>query len=318
MPVRVVLKDVGPKTLELFGVLDPATGNPRPFHVYSMRQAIAEGFILDVLRNYVTYKTYWKLANAGVDDPEVDPDKASSHLARFVYLHDSTMRNHAEVIVEHFQAHTARRLGGRAKAMVVTRSRESAVRVYRALRSYIDDLGHPVEVLVAFSGTLKIDGDEVTETQFNGIPEKALPAAFAYTKADDPHAAARDQKDYRILVVADKYQTGFDQPLLTTMYVEKPLKGVAAVQTLSRLNRTHARKSQDDVFVLDFANDADVIQESFKPYFEEAITTPSDPNLLYTAQRLVMDHQLLVESEMESFAQALLAAQRETGADEEE
>ncbi|HEY9473422.1 MAG TPA: DEAD/DEAH box helicase family protein, partial [Mycobacteriales bacterium] len=312
------------KTLNLFGIEDPATQQMRAFHVYSMRQAIEEGFILDVLANYTTYKTYWKVAKDDAEHIEVDRDKAGSQLARLVYLNPATMAGHAEVIVEHFQRHTRWRIGGRAKAMVVTRSRESAVRMFRALRRQIDDLEcDDLGVLVAFSGSLKVDGVEVTESALNGISERELPAAFAYTRADDPHAAARTGKadgapprtEYRILVVADKYQTGFDQPLLTSMYVDKPLAGVAAVQTLSRLNRTHENKSQEDLFVLDFANDAEDIQAAFKPYFTEAVATPTDPNLLYALERAVMDHQILRVEEMRAFAEAYLGAQPASGAD---
>ncbi len=299
------------KTLELFGTPDPGTANPRPFHVYSMRQAIDEGFILDVLRNYVTYKTYWKLANANPDDPEVDPRKAGVQLARFAELHPTSMQQRAELIVEHFRAHTRDRLDGRAKAMVVTRSREHAVRLYQAIRDYADEVQgyRDCAVLVAISGEIEIDGMQHSEYTLNGFGERELPAAFAYTRADDPHAATSAKVEYRILVVAEKYQTGFDQPLLTTMYVDKPLKGVAAVQTLSRLNRTHPLKSQEDLFVLDLANEAEEIQQEFRPFYETTITTPTDPNLLYTAERAVLDHALLVESEMQSFAEAYLRAQ---------
>lgn len=307
------------KTLQLFGVDDPATGKKRAFHIYSMRQAIEEGFILDVLRNYTTYKTYWRVAKEGAEAIEVNPDKAGAELARIAYLDPATMLAHAEVILRHFQDHTRKQLGGRAKAMVVTRSRESAVRMYRALHKKIDDLSLPDPgVLVAFSGKLTVDGQEYSEPQMNeqpdgsSLPERELPGAFGYTRADDPNAA---RPEYRILVVADKYQTGFDQPLLTTMYVEKPLAGVAAVQTLSRLNRTHPLKSQDDLFVLDFANDAENIQQEFKPYYEEAITTPADPNLLYQKQRAVMDHQILVESEMQAFVDGYLGAQPDAATD---
>ncbi|WP_202867711.1 type I restriction endonuclease subunit R [Kribbella pittospori] len=305
------------KTLQLFGI-DDAVGNKRAFHIYSMRQAIEEGFILDVLRNYTTYQTYWKIAKDGAEDIEVNPEKAGSELARLVYLDPATMLAHAEVILRHFQANARRQMGSRAKAMVVTRSRESAVRMYQALRQKIDDLStSDPGVLVAFSGNLTVDGVEYTEPGINGLSESELPDAFAYTRADDPNARARTgdkggapaRTEYRILVVADKYQTGFDQPLLTTMYVEKPLAGVAAVQTLSRLNRTHLLKSQEDLFVLDFANEADDIQKAFKPYYEEAVTTPVDPNLLYQKQRAVMDHQLILESELESFAEAYLESQ---------
>jgi type I restriction enzyme R subunit len=313
------------KTLQLFGVTDPLSGDKRAFHIYSMRQAIEEGFILDVLRNYTTYKTYWKVAKEGAEEIEVNPDKAGAQLARMVYLNPATLAAHAEVIVRHFQKSTRKQLGGRAKAMVVTRSRESAVRMYTALRKAFDDLSYPEPgVLVAFSGKLEVDGVEVTESGMNNLPESQLPDAFAYTRADDPNAAARTGKadgaptrtEYRILVAADKYQTGFDQPLLTTMYVEKPLSGVAAVQTLSRLNRTHPLKSQDDLFVLDFANEAENIQKEFKPYYEEAVTTPADPNLLYQKQRAVMDHQLLVESELQAFVDAYLGSQPPVAAEE--
>ncbi|OLZ51890.1 type I restriction endonuclease subunit R [Amycolatopsis keratiniphila] len=305
------------KTLQIFGITDPQSGEKRAFHIYSMRQAIEEGFIFDVLRNYTTFKTYWKVAKDGAEEIEVNPDKAGAELARMVYLNPATVAAHAEVIARHFQKNTRKQLGGRSKAMVVTRSRESAVRMYTAIRKAFDDLSYPDPgVLVAFSGKLEVDGVEVTESGLNSLPESQLPDAFAYTRADDPNAASRGKpggapirNEYRILVVADKYQTGFDQPLLTTMYVEKPLAGVAAVQTLSRLNRTHPRKTQDDLFVLDFANEAENIQQEFKPYYEEAVTIPADPNLLYAKQRAVMDHQLLVESELQAFADAYFASQ---------
>ncbi|MGH3735143.1 MAG: type I restriction endonuclease subunit R [Micromonosporaceae bacterium] len=303
------------KTLELFGT--NVDGTMRPFHVYSMRQAIEEGFILDVLRNYVTYKTYWRLANGNPDDPEVDEKKASAALARFAVLSPASMEQRAELIVEHFVAHTRGRLGGRAKAMVVTRSREHAVKLYRKIKAYAEMRGyHGCGTLVAFSGEVKVDGletDRVTEPGLNGISEARLPKEFAYTRADDPHAATNPRDEYRILVVAEKYQTGFDQPLLTTMYVDKSLKGVAAVQTLSRLNRTHPRKEQDDLFVLDFANESDDIADAFRPYYEVTVTQPTDPNLIYTAERQVMDFQLLGDSEMEAFATEFAAAQAAAG-----
>ncbi|WP_103336818.1 type I restriction endonuclease subunit R [Amycolatopsis sp. CA-126428] len=305
------------KTLQLFGIDDPVSGDKRAFHIYSMRQAIDEKFILDVLRNYTTFKTYWKVAKEGAENIEVNPDKAGAEIARLVYLNPATMEAHAEIIARHFHKSTRRQLGGRSKAMVVSRSRESALRMFTALHKAFDDLSLPNPgLLVAFSGSLAHNGAEVTEANINGFPESQLPDAFAYTRADDPHAASRgkpggapERKEYRILVVADKYQTGFDQPLLTTMYVEKPLAGVAAVQTLSRLNRTHPLKSQEDLFVLDFANEAEDIQREFKPYYEEAVTTPADPNLLYEKQRVLMDHQLLVPSEIQSFYDAYAEAQ---------
>jgi type I restriction enzyme R subunit len=300
------------KTLELFGTLD-ATGTYRPFHTYSMRQAIEEGFILDPLRNYVTYQTYWKLVNQNPDDREVDPAKANPLLARFALTHAATVAQHAQVIVEHFQAHTRGRLGGRAKAMVVTASRRSAVQMSRAIKRYVAECGYPDPgVLVAFSGTLSYEGEETTEPRENGgLPESQLPAAFAYTRADDKavRAGGPGKPEYRLLVVAEKYQTGFDQPLLTTMYVVKTLVGIAAVQTLSRINRTAELKSQTDLAVIDFTNEADDIQQAFKPFYEQATTLPSDPNLLYNAQSRVMSASILDEAEMRAFVAAYLAAE---------
>jgi type I restriction enzyme, R subunit len=303
------------KTLELFGTRNPDTDKYEPFHVYSMRQAIEEGFILDVLRNYLTYKARWRLINAAVDaaeiaDPEVDPKKAKAKLVRAAELHPESQDKRAQIIVDHFRTEVRARIAGRAKAMVVTRSREHALRLYQAMRRYLDQQGvTDCAALVAFSGALTLDGIDYSESKLNGFSEAALPREFAYTKVDDPQAAARNQTEYRILVAADKYQTGFDQPLLTAMYVDKPLAGVAAVQTLSRLNRTHKDKTQDDVYVLDFANEAEDIQKAFKPYYETTITEPTDPNLLYDKQHEVMDFKLLVESEMEAFVRALLAAE---------
>lgn len=313
------------KTLELFGSHNPVEDKMVPFHTYSMRQAIDEGFILDVLRNYITYKARWRLANAAVEaaeaaDPEVDPRKATAKLVRAAELHPESQAQRAEIVIEHFRTEVADRIGGRAKAMVVTRSREHALKLYQAMLEYLRKRGiTDCAPLVAFSGTLTIKTDEhsepvdYTEPKLNGFSEAALPEAFAYTKADDSQAVARNQTEYRILIVAEKYQTGFDQPLLTSMYVDKPLTGVAAVQTLSRLNRIHPDKTQDDVFVLDFANTAEDIQAAFAPYFETTITEPTDPNLLYDEQRTVMDFQLLVESEMVAFCAAYFGA--EAGAD---
>lgn len=306
------------KTLELFGTQDTVDGRPtyRPFHTYSMRQAIEEGFILDPLRNYVTYDTYWKLVNKNPDDREVDPSKANTLLARYAITHPSTVAQHAKIIVEHFRAHTQGRLGGRAKAMVVTASRKSAVQMSRAIKQHIDDMGYGIGVLVAFSGSLTYEKEEVTESKENGgLPESALPKAFAYTRSDDltTQTGGRGKPEYRILVVAEKYQTGFDQPLLTTMYVNKKLAGISAVQTLSRLNRTADRKSQTDLAVVDFVNDAEDVQDAFRPYYEEAMTLPSDPNLLYTAQSRVMSAQILANAEMDEFARAYLEAEEKAG-----
>ncbi|TPQ23987.1 type I restriction endonuclease subunit R [Streptomyces sporangiiformans] len=311
------------KTLELFGTEGTENGKAvyRPFHTYSMRQAIEEGFILDPLRNYVTYNTYWKLANLNRDEKEVDPSKANSLLARFALMHEHTVSQHAQVIVEHFVTHTRGRLGGRAKSMVVTASRHSAVQMARAIKSYIKDRAYDTKypdlgVLVAFSGSLTIDDEETTESKENGgLSESALPKAFAYTRTDDKavKAGGKGQPEHKLLVVAEKYQTGFDQPLLTTMYVNKTLTGIAAVQTLSRLNRTAERKSQADLAVLDFVNEAEDIQDAFRPYFEEAETLPSDPNLLYTAQSRVMSAPIVSEQDMDEFATAYFEAKEKAG-----
>jgi hypothetical protein len=323
-----------PRTLELFGMSDPEAVNPRspsergmhvPFHVYSMRQAIEEGFILDVLANYLTYGAKWQLRNAAMEqaesarlesaNPEVDQRKAGAELVRSAELDPTSLMQKAKVIVEDFRDGIAGRLGGRAKAMVVCAGRQHALDMYQALKEWDRTLPNcGFGVLVAFSGIL-IDqhaGMEVTESALNGFPESQLPGRFGYAKADDPAAVLRGQDEYRILVVADKYQTGFDQPLLCGMYVDKPLTGAAAVQTLSRLNRIHPLKTQDDVRIVDFVNTAADIQEAFRPWFETTITEPTDPGLMNAKQREVMEYGVLAASEMESFTGLLATAGPDT------
>jgi len=289
-----------PKTLDTFGRLGD-DGHKHPFHTYSMRQAVEEGFILDVLANYTTYSTYYKLANAHPrNDPEMDASKARAALARFVSLHPYQLEQKAEVVVEHFRQKTAGRIDGRAKAMVVTRSRLHAVRTRQALDAYIARKGYdagerPLRTLVAFSGSVP-DPDapetEYTEAGMNGFPESQLPKRFR-------------EDDYQVLVVAEKYQTGFDEPLLHTMYVDKKLAGVKAVQTLSRLNRTHPGK--EDTFVLDFANTAEEIQASFEPFYEETFAAPTDPNVLYTMEHDLKAAGVLAQMEMRTAVAALLS-----------
>ncbi len=292
-----------PKTLNLFGqrVSEPDGSEVhRPFHLYSMRQAIEEGFILDVLGGYTTYATYYKLANHTHDDPDVPVGKARAALARFVSLHPSNLAQKAEIIVEHFRHKTAGKINGAAKAMVVTRSRLHAVRYKRAIDAYLSQRGYdsgdrPVRALVAFSGSLSDpDAPELTYTEamLNGFGEAQLPKRFAGS-------------EFHLLVVAEKYQTGFDQPLLHTMYVDKVLSGVKAVQTLSRLNRTHPGK--DDTFVLDFANSAEGIQDAFRPFFEETLAAPTDPNDLYTLERSLRAAGVLAPDEMRAAVAALLS-----------
>lgn len=304
------------KTLELFGerVPDPAQASGyrlEPFHLYSMRQAVEEGFILDVLANYVTYSTYFRLANGlSADDPEVDKGKANAALARFVALHPTNLAQKAEIIVEHFRAVTHTQIGGKAKAMVVTRSRLHAVRYKQAIESYLADKRYTdLRALVAFSGKV-VDPDlpeiEYTEPSMNrtvedkSIPESETAARF---KGEPPF----DPGDYQVLIVAEKYQTGFDEPLLHTMYVDKKLDGVKAVQTLSRLNRTMPGK--DSTFVLDFTNRAEDIQAAFKPFYEVSWTEPTDPNVLFTLKRRILGAGVIDPIEMRELVAALLASE---------
>lgn len=283
------------RTLELFGTQHP-DGYFRPFHLYAMRQAIEEGFILDVLANYTTYKTYWNLAKHVSEDPEVPEREAAVAIARYVSLHPSNLAQKTEIIVEHFRRHTRGKIGGRAKAMVVTRSRLHAVRYKIAFDTYIRAKGYSdIRTLVAFSGTV-IDpdsGESFTESGFNHFSETNLPDQF-------------ETDDYQVLIVAEKYQTGYDQPLLHTMYVDKKLSGIKAVQTLCRLNRITDNKV--DTFVLDFANEAAEIQEAFRPFYDTPIAQPTDPNILYTVASRVEDAGVLVQSEVTEFAGVLLTS----------
>lgn len=276
------------KTVELFGTKG-ADGVPRAFHLYAMRQAIEEGFILDVLANYTTYSTYYRFEKAMEDDPEVDKSKAKRALAQYASLHPHNLAQKAEVMIEHYRAHTRHKIGGRGKAMVVTRSRLHAVRYKKAFEDVIAAKGYTsLGVLVAFSGTVNDDGDEVTEVGMNGFGEAELPDRF-------------ESKDFHILIVAEKYQTGFDQPLLHTMFVDKKLKDLKAVQTLSRLNRTCAGK--EDTFVLDFENKAEDIREAFKPYYEQPeIDEPTDPNQLYLLKAQLDAFQFYWGQEVLDFA----------------
>jgi len=279
------------KTLEVFGT-PGADGKPQPFHLYSMRQAIDEGFILDVLQNYTTYKTYYRLIKSIEDDPKVDKRKAARALARFMSLHPHNIAQKTEVMVEHFRHFTMHKIGGKAKAMVVTSSRLHAVKYKQAFDKYIAEKGYTgIKTLVAFSGTV-IDPDapgvEFTEVGMNkGIREKELPERFG-------------TEEYQVLLVAEKYQTGFDQPLLHTMYVDKRLAGIQAVQTLSRLNRTHPGK--EDTFVLDFVNEPEEILKAFQPYYEQTIIGErAEPKQLYELQAKLDGHQVYYKTEVEEF-----------------
>ncbi len=285
------------KTLELFGRRE-RSGKPEAFHTYSMRQAIEEGFILDVLETYTTYKTFYGLVKSIEDDPRLPKKKAAKSLARFMSLHPHNIEQKTEVMVEHFRRNVQHRMGNRAKAMVVTRSRLQAVRYMLAFEKYIAENGYDdVRPLVAFSGTVKDpeSGLEYTEPGMNkdvvtgkSISEAQLPERF-------------DSDDYQILLVANKYQTGFDQPLLQTMYVDKRLAGVQAVQTLSRLNRTYPGK--ETPFVLDFVNDPDEIYAAFKPYYDTTILQDvSEPAQLEALKHEMDEMQVYHWPEVEGFA----------------
>ncbi len=294
------------KTLEVFGT-PGADGKPQPFHLYSMRQAIDEGFILDVLQNYTTYKTYYRLIKSIEDDPKVDKRKAARALARFMSLHPHNIAQKTEVMVEHFRHFTMHKIGGKAKAMVVTSSRLHAVKYKQAFDKYIAEKGYTgIKTLVAFSGTV-IDPDapgvEYTEVGMNkGIREKELPERFG-------------TEEYQVLLVAEKYQTGFDQPLLHTMYVDKRLAGIQAVQTLSRLNRTHPGK--EDTFVLDFVNEPEEILKAFQPYYEQTIIGErAEPKQLYELQAKLDGHQVYYKAEVEEFCKVFYKPrQNQTPAD---
>jgi len=290
------------KTLELFGrppnpELPPGNDNlPEAFHVYSMRQAIEEGFILDVLENYVTYDTAWRIAHPDGEDEEVDSKKARLKLARWVRLHPYNISQKVEVVVEHFRENIRHLLNGQAKAMVVSSSRQEAVRYQLAVQKYVRDKGYEdVHALVAFSGSVPPDEvipEEVTETSKLLNPD---------LKGRD-HAKAFDTSDYNVMIVANKYQTGFDQPKLCAMYVDKKLQGVDCVQTLSRLNRTFDGK---ETFILDFFNEAQDILDAFLPYYNKAeLNDVTDPQLIYDLQRTLDSEGIYHWEEVEKFAQA--------------
>jgi type I restriction enzyme R subunit len=276
-----------PKTLELFG-LKRSDGTFEPHHKYSMRQAIEEGFILDVLANYTTYTVYWRLLKKIADDPRYDKKKAKYLLKSFVELHPHAIAEKVRIMVEHFAAQVQNEISGRAKAMIATRSRLHAVRYKLAIDKYMSKQKYPFRALVAFSGTV-VDDKSYTEANMNGFPESQTAKAF-------------EQPENRFLIVANKFQTGFDQPLLHTMYVDKKLGGVNAVQTLSRLNRTHA-PDKKGTMVLDFANEAEHIKESFDPYYETTLLSEgTDPNLLYEVQGRLAAFPMYTEKDIDAFA----------------
>ena len=295
------------KTLQLFGQKD-AEGIYRPFHIYSMRQAIEEHFILDVLQNYMTYKMYYKIAKIIEDNPEFDTTAGSKAIINYETLHPHNISQKTAIMLEHFMNVTRHKIGGRAKAMVVTPSRLHAVRYVQEFKRQIKEKGlNDLEVLVAFSGEVKDNDDVFTEEGMNKdkegktIKEKALPETF--------HA-----DDYGILVVAEKYQTGFDEPLLHTMFVDKKLSGVKAVQTLSRLNRT--TRGKVDTFVLDFVNSAEDIKASFEPFYEETVLLEeTDPNVVYDMKNTLDDFRVYQKSEVDKFADIFYQNENQSAGD---
>ena len=286
-------------TLELFGTLNDK-GHKQAFHLYSMKQAIEEGFILDVLSNYIEYKTFYEINKAIEDDPKVKSSQAKRQIARFVQLHETNIAQRVEIIIDHFRQVIMPELGGKAKAMVVTSSREEAVKYYNAFKKIVEERHYQgIQPLVAFSGkvVMKDEADkEYTEPGLNGFAEDKLPAKF-------------DSDDYQVLLVADKYQTGFDQPKLCAMYVLKKLSGVSAVQTLSRLNRIcppYAKKT----FVLDFANTYEEMKEAFAPYYTATfLANTVDSSSIYELEERVDGYNIIDAYDVDQYIKLLAETQ---------
>ena len=277
------------KTLEIFGEAYDAAGQTRhhPFHSYTMKQAIQEGFILDVLRYYTPVESYYKLIKKTEGDPEFDTKRARKKLRHYVESHEYAIRLKAEIMVDHFheQVLALNKIGGKARAMVVTGGIERAIQYYRAIRQYLLERKSPHQAIVAFSGEHKYGGVKVSEAALNGFPSGRI--------ADEIR-----QDPYRFLICADKFQTGYDEPLLHTMYVDKILSGIKAVQTLSRLNRAHPKKH--DVFVLDFMNDANTVQEAFSDYYRTTILSEeTDPNKLHDLKAALDGYQVYADTEID-------------------
>lgn len=277
-----------PTTLQLFG-RENAYGQKSAFHLYSMKQAIEEGFILDVLQNYVTYDTYFKLNKEIKEDPKLQTNDAKRQIARFVQLHETNIAQRVEVIIEHFRTTVMQELDGHAKAMVVTESRAGAVKYRQAFEDYVTKKGYKdIKALVAFSGKVTIDGKDYTEVGMNGFSEKSLPDEF-------------DKDNYQVLLVADKYQTGFDQPKLCAMYILKKLHGVTAVQTLSRLNRI-CPPYDKKTFVLDFANDYKDIVGAFSKYYTTTLLSNSvTPTAIYDSIAKIEGYYFLDPADVDAF-----------------
>ena len=283
-------------TLEVFGTRDEQCKRdesgmliPRPFHLYSMKQAIDEGFILDVLENYTCFESYFKLVKTIADDPKYKEMKANRALMGIVDWNPAMIGQKAQIIVEHFMNDVEGVLDGKAKAMVVTWSRPMAYRLYLAMAEYVKQQKYACQIMVAFSGKLDVDGEEVTEAKVNGVPETRTAELF-------------NSDEKRIIVCANKFQTGFDQPKLCAMYVDKMLTGVAAVQTLSRLNRTCSIPGKR-TFVVDFANTWDTIRASFSDYYEATqLDAATDPDVIYNLQERLDGYHVYDDTEVEAVA----------------
>lgn len=295
------------KTLNMFGWKDE-NGVYHPFHIYSMRQAIEEHFILDVLKNYMTYKMYYKIIKNIPDDPELDTVAGVRAIQKYESLHPHNISQKTTIMLEHFRNVTMHKIGGKAKAMVVTPSRLHAVRYVKEFKRQIEEKGYTdLDVLVAFSGEIEDDGVTYTEEKINKnkdgetIKEKSLPEAF-------------HTDDFGMLIVAEKYQTGFDEPLLHTMFVDKKLSGVKAVQTLSRLNRT--ARGKQDTFVLDFVNSAEDIKHAFEPYYEETVLLEeTDPNVIYDLKNTLDEFRIYQQIEVDKFADIFYSSREQSAGD---
>ena len=285
------------RTLELFGEPDPqpdGTTKYLPFHSYTMKQAIEEGFILDVLSSYTPVDSYYNLVKKIEDDPDFDSKRAQKKLRRYVEGHEHAIRLKSEIMVNHFIGNviTPRKIGGQARTMVVTDGIQQAISYYHAIKDYLVERGDQYKAIVAFSGEHDYGGARVSEVSLNGFPSNGI----ADKIQEDP---------YRILVCADKFQTGYDEPLLHTMYVDKTLSGIKAVQTLSRLNRSHPKKH--DTFVLDFKNDSETIQEAFSDYYKTTILSDeTDPDKLHDLKATLDDYEVYSDEQVDDFVEKYL------------
>lgn len=295
------------KTLEMFGTKQP-DGTFKPFHIYSMRQAIEEGFILDVLQNYMTYKTYYRIAKNTSENPELSTTQGVKAIKRYQSLHPYTLQQKTAIMVEQFRNVTRHKIGGKAKAMVVTASRLHAVRYFHEFKKYIKEKGYDdIDVLVAFSGVVIDQNEEYREETLNKtkdgkrIKESQLKEAF-------------HSDDFNILIVAEKYQTGFDEPLLHTMFIDKKLSGVKAVQTLSRLNRTYPGK--EDTFILDFVNEAEDIKKAFQPYYEVTkLDKEIDVNLIYDTRTKLRNFKIYNDQDIKKLTRIYFKKGKQTEKD---